>query len=134
MGGLAAGRFSRAATGGEGHPSPTGSELTGPLQPEYCLGTDGLGCGRGRLGFEDGCGHLVCCRCCRIVYDDCAQLNFGSAWCCRTAPQLITLRCTIGHLTQEDRTVAAAPASGAFPACHVHICAHRRAACAGRVS
>eukprot|EP00966_Prymnesium_polylepis_P237183 5485519-Prymnesium_polylepis.1 len=57
MGGLAAGRFSRAATGGGGHPSPTGSKLAGPLQPEYCLGTDGLGCGRRRLRFEDGCGH-----------------------------------------------------------------------------
>lgn len=50
--GLAAGRLSRAATGGEGRPSRRGSQLPCPAQPEYCRDADGLGYGRERQRFH----------------------------------------------------------------------------------
>ena len=131
--GLPAGRRWRAAGGGGGRPSPTGSKLVCPLLPECCRGTGGLGCGRGRQRFDAQCALWVCSTCLRAVRKSSAWANFGSAPRHRMTSQLITIRCTIDLPTWVGSAVAVALACGAFLDCRDRVCVISRGARCGRV-
>ena len=131
--GLAAGRFSRAASGSDGRPSLRGSLLPSPLPPECCLSTNGLGCGRGRHRFDAQSTIWVCSSCRRAVCESRGCTNFGSAPRFRIALWLITPGYAIDRVARAGSAVAMALACGAFLGCHVMFDAYVRGASCGGV-